>query len=84
MDETAIRTRFGLRVRQIRRSRDWSQEELAAYVGLDRTYIGGVERGERNPGLVNIVRIAKALNVPVAELFNVESEDERSSKWGPA
>jgi len=82
MDEIAIRKRFGIRVRQIRLSRDWSQEELAANAGLDRTYIGSVERGERNPGLVNIVRLATVLEVPVAELFRVDAEGERSPKRG--
>ncbi len=77
MDDEHIRISFGLQVRHIRGSRGWSQEELAARVGLDRTYIGGVERGERNPGLINIVRIARALNVPVKELFiAIENEEE--------
>lgn len=76
MDEDDIRKRFGSQVRQIRRSLGWSQEELASRVGLDRTYISGVERGERNPGLVNIVRLARALDVPVKELFKVINEEE--------
>jgi len=60
---------FGRVVRQLRRERGWSQEDLADRVGIDRTYMGGVERGERNPGLVNIARIATALEVPMSRLL---------------
>lgn len=60
---------FGQNVRRIRRSRGYSQEELAEHTELHRTYIGSVERGERNLSLSNIVAIAQALDVPVAELF---------------
>lgn len=60
---------FGARVRALRTAKGWSQEQLAAEAKLDRTYIGGIERGERNPSLVNIHRIAKALKVVVRDLF---------------
>jgi transcriptional regulator with XRE-family HTH domain len=76
MDDEHIRISFGQQVRHLRRSRGWSQEELAARVGLDRTYIGSVERGERNPGLINIVRLARAMDVPVKQLFINISEGE--------
>jgi transcriptional regulator with XRE-family HTH domain len=56
-------------VRQLRKNRGWSQEDFAHRVGLDRSYMGGVERGERNVSLENICLIAKALGVPAAELF---------------
>jgi len=46
-----------------------SQEEFADICGLDRTYIGGIERGERNVALVNIEKIAKGLRISVSELF---------------
>ncbi len=46
-----------------------SQEEFADLCGLDRTYIGGIERGERNVALVNIENIAKALRISLSELF---------------
>jgi transcriptional regulator with XRE-family HTH domain len=64
-----IRLRFGRALRQRRHKLGVSQEEFADMCGLDRTYIGGVERGERNVALVNIERIAKALGVAVQELF---------------
>lgn len=61
--------RFGARVRVLRRRAGLSQEELAAKAGIHRTYIGGVERGERNLSLLNVLRIADALGVPPTSLF---------------
>lgn len=61
--------RFGRRVRTLRERIGLSQEQLADKAGIHRTYIGGVERGERNLGLKNVIRIAKALGVSVTELF---------------
>jgi len=67
-----INKRLGARVRQLRTERRWSQEELADRAQLHRTYIGGIERGERNVSLLNIVRIATALGVPPwALLFDI-------------
>lgn len=60
---------FGTAVREIRLEKGLSQESLAERAGLHRTYVGGIERGERNPGLINIVRIAQALGVTPAELM---------------
>jgi transcriptional regulator with XRE-family HTH domain len=61
--------RFGRRVRDLRQSRGLSQEDFAEQCGLDRTYIGGVERGERNISLKNIGQIAAALDMSIARLF---------------
>ena len=63
-----ITTRFGLRVRALRKEKDFSQEAFADRCGLDRTYIGGIERGERNVAIRNIERIAKALGISISEL----------------
>ena len=60
---------FGKKVRILRLSAGLSQEQLANLCELDRTYIGGIERGERNPALKNIYRIAQALGVSLSELF---------------
>lgn len=60
--------RFGQRVRALRKARGFSQEGFAAECGLDRTYMGGVERGERNLALRNIEIIAKALQKSISEL----------------
>ena len=56
-------------MRQLRLERGMSQEALALQSDLDRSYVGGVERGERNISLVNIQRIATALDVPPGELL---------------
>ena len=67
--QATIKKAFGARVRGLRLARGLSQEALALTCELDRTYIGGVERGERNLSLINIHRIAEALDVPVGDLF---------------
>lgn len=64
-----ILQQFGDRVRAKRLSLGLSQEELAGEAALDRTYIGGIERGRRNVALLNVKRIADALGVPMRELF---------------
>ena len=60
---------FGERLRELRTERNLSQERLAELAGLDRNYIGQIERAERNVALVNIVRIAQALEIAPGELF---------------
>lgn len=69
MDRPDVKTRFGARLRGLRLSRGWSQEAFASRVGLDRSYVGGVERGERNISLENICAMAAGLDVPASELF---------------
>ncbi len=64
-----IRVRFGKAVRNRRHKLNVSQEEFADMCALDRTYIGGIERGERNVSLVNIEKIARALQIRLSELF---------------
>lgn len=61
--------RFGARVRAERERLGVSQEELADRAGMHRTYLGGVERGERNVGFLNVLRIARALGVSPALLL---------------
>lgn len=60
---------FGQRVREERIKLGLSQEELATRAGVHRTYIGMVERAEKNITLVNIYKISKALRIPISELF---------------
>ncbi len=64
-----IRVRFGRAVRKRRQKLGVSQEEFADMCGLDRTYIGGIERGERNVSLMNIHRIARGLRISLSALF---------------
>lgn len=64
-----ILVRFGQRLRQLRLKAGLSQEAFAEKCGLDRTYIGGIERGERNVALRNINEIARGLGVSLAELL---------------
>jgi len=60
---------FGKSVRQVREQKGLSQEALADLCHLHRTYIGGIERGERNVGLLNLLRLSKALKVLPSELL---------------
>lgn len=79
-----------MRIRAIREGRGYSQERLAELASLHRTYIGGVERGERNVSLVNIWRIAEALGIAPSALFapsaemdgaRPKGEGKRSGAW---
>ena len=69
MSDSDILQRFGERVRELRAAAEYSQEVFAEECDLDRTYMGGIERGERNLGLRNIERIAEALDITIAELM---------------
>jgi transcriptional regulator with XRE-family HTH domain len=61
--------KLGENIRELRKTKGFSQEGFADEAGLDRTYMGGVERGERNLATLNLIRIAAALGVEVGELF---------------
>lgn len=69
---------FGLHVRALRQSKQLSQEGLAEKANMHRTYIGMIERGERNPALLNLIRLSNALSVPLSVLvdFNLENNYE--------
>lgn len=69
LSRAEILKRFGENLREARLRTGLSQEKLAAKAGIDRTYVGGAERGERNVALVNIVRLAEALEVAPADLL---------------
>lgn len=69
--KSTILKRFGSEVKKLRKARGWSQEELGRKAKLHRTYIGSIERSERNVSLLNIERIAKALNVPMSKLLEI-------------
>ncbi|MDO6679518.1 MULTISPECIES: helix-turn-helix domain-containing protein [Alteromonadales] len=69
MTKNNIQITFGLSVRKERNLKGMTQEELAHLCGLDRTYVGGIERGERNVSLINISKIAFALDKEIKDLF---------------
>ena len=68
-EKSSILQQFGRNIRVLREAQGLSQEKFAALVGLDRTYIGGIERGERNAGVLNVCRIAHTLGVAPARLL---------------
>lgn len=70
MENREILLKFGKRVRQLRKERNLSQEELSYKTDLHRTYIGMIERAEKNVTLINIEKIATALNIEIKELFD--------------
>lgn len=62
-------SRFGSNVRKLRLEKEFSQEELADRAECHRNYVGGVERGERNPTITVVLRLASALECTIAQLF---------------
>lgn len=64
-----IRKKFGQRVRELRKASGYSQESFAHQCNIHRTYMGDVERGERNIALDNIVKIADTLDISLSKLF---------------
>ncbi len=63
-----VLVKLGFNIRKRREELDYSQERLAERADLDQTYISGIECGKRNPGIKNVARIAKALEITTAEL----------------
>jgi XRE family transcriptional regulator, regulator of sulfur utilization len=60
---------FGATIRQFREAKSWSQEELAEQAGLNRSYIGEIERGKVAASIVTVDKLARAFNVPMANLL---------------
>lgn len=69
VNATTVSKRIGKRIRQIRGEKRITQEDLAGEAGLNRAYIGYIERGERNPSTETLAKIAKVLKVPLRKLF---------------
>ncbi len=72
LDERHFLQELGRRLRQRREARRWTQAELGDRCGLHRTFIGSVERGERNLSVLNLRLLARSLRVPLADLFGDE------------
>lgn len=68
-EQDKVKKRFGAHLRRLRKAKGLSQEDVALICGLDRSYFGAIERGERNVSLVNIYRIAGAMKVAPGALF---------------
>lgn len=74
-----VKAKIGLRIRQLRELSSMSQKDLAYSADLDRSYIASIENGSRNVSIVNIEKIAIALNVTLKEFFN---DDEFNKHTG--
>ncbi len=74
-----IAEKFGKRIRQLRKEKGMSQEKLAEKSGLHNTYIGQIERGEKNASLETIEKLANGLDISVGELFEPFNENPQSS-----
>ena len=78
---TDIRNKFGKRLRELRGVKGYSQEQLAEMATLHWTYIGGIERGERNPTLINLEKLARALDISLPELFSFDRPEKLPRKF---
>jgi transcriptional regulator with XRE-family HTH domain len=65
-----INKKVGLNIQKLRKAKGWSQEQLSLKTGLHRAYIGQIERGEKNIGLINLEKIAKALGIKMGKLIS--------------
>lgn len=68
--EESVLIKFGRRVRELRKEKNLTQQQLADISGLHKNYIGMIERGERNPSLLNIDILARSLDVQITDLFS--------------
>jgi XRE family transcriptional regulator, regulator of sulfur utilization len=64
---------FGATVRGLREAKCWSQEQLAQYAGLNRSYIGEIERGETTASILTVEKLARAFDVSMADLLKREN-----------
>jgi transcriptional regulator with XRE-family HTH domain len=75
-----VKKQFGRRLAQLRKERGMSQEALSLESGVARSYLGGVERGQRNIALVNICKLAETLDVEAGSLFDFSKLPDDSTK----
>jgi len=75
--EEKIVNALAVRIRELRHIKGWSQEQLSEEAAIHRTYLGGIERGLRNPALRNLIKIARALGVSMSELFEEPESRKR-------
>jgi transcriptional regulator with XRE-family HTH domain len=75
--DQAILSAFGAYIRRLRKRRSWTQQVLAEHAGLSRTYIGGIERGERNLAIINVNRLSLALEDNFSGFFPCKAKAAR-------
>jgi transcriptional regulator with XRE-family HTH domain len=83
MNSNNILQTIGQRVKSLREANRFSQDTFSEICGLNRSYIGSVERGKHNVGIRNIAAIARGLNVPLHELFTQQSANSQAHKTTP-
>ena len=83
MSKDPLLVALGAKIRTIRQAKGFSQEAFAAEAGLGRSYYGGIERGERNVAALNLMHIAKILDVEVGELFPPLQELQKLGRPSP-
>lgn len=71
---------FGKQIKSLRLKKGWSQEQLASLANVHRTYIGMIERGEKNVTLTNIYKIANALEISLRDLFKYEIDEQHENR----
>jgi len=76
-----IRQRIGWNLRRLRAERELTQEDFATDSGIDRGYVSGLERGVRNPSILALERVAKALSVDVVDLLDVRAAMEFAKSY---
>ncbi len=76
-----VKQKIGQRIKELREKKEMSQKDLAYAADLDRSYIASIENGQRNVSIVNIEKIASALNVTIKEFFN-DAEFNKHTKGG--
>ncbi|MGI4813817.1 MAG: helix-turn-helix domain-containing protein [Janthinobacterium lividum] len=81
---TTLVRQFGLKIRQLRDARGWSQEELAARAELNRSYVGEIERGAAIASIVTAEKLAHALELPVGQLLSPFPGSETTPAAPPA
>lgn len=78
--EMKIKELTGLRIKELRRSKGMSQEILAEKTGISSKYLSSIERGKENPTFDTFIKLAEALNIELAEVFNFSHEDKSSKE----
>ena len=69
LEGVSVRKKLGLRVRALRKMRQWSQEDLSHESGLARSFTGAIERGEKDLRLTTLVKLANTFGIPISQLF---------------